>query len=78
MNTVRTMGGLMIRGHTLGISYGEPLSLWPTLTTRNEEAWESIDWAVYQARQHGLRLQIPLVDNYDYYHVRIALFSRLE
>lgn len=68
MNTVRQMGGKHIRGHTLGISYGHELSLWPTLNTTNEEAWDTIDFAIYSARQHGLRLQIPLVDNYDWFH----------
>lgn len=27
-----------------------------------------MDWAVYQAREHGLRIFAPLIDNYDYYH----------
>ena len=37
-------------------------------------AFDSIDWAVYQAREHGLRIMAPLTDNYDYYHgVRVLL-----
>jgi mannan endo-1,4-beta-mannosidase len=69
MNIVRELGGSTIRSQTLGVSVGNPLSLWPTLTTRNPQAFDTIDWAVYEAGQHGLRIQMPLVDNYDYYHV---------
>jgi len=58
----------MIRSHTLGISYGNPLSLFPSLGELNSAAFGPIDWAVYQAREYGLRLMIPLVDNFDYYH----------
>ena len=68
MNTVNTMGGRVIRSQTLGVSVGNPLSLWPTLTTRNDQAFDTIDWAVAEARRHGIRLQVPLIDNYDYYH----------
>jgi mannan endo-1,4-beta-mannosidase len=68
MAMIKAMGGTMIRGHTLGVSTGNPLSLMPSLGVINEQAFESIDWAVYQARQYGIRLMVPLVDNYDYYH----------
>jgi len=62
MNTVRIQGGSLIRSQTLGVSVGNPLSLWPTITTRNPQAFDTIDWAIYQARQHGLRIQMPLID----------------
>lgn len=62
------MGANHIRSQTLGVSVGNPLSLWPTLTTRNPQAFDTIDWAVYAARQHGIRIQMPLTDNYNYYH----------
>ena len=64
MNVLKTLGARTIRSQTLGISVGNPLSLMPSLDNWNEEAFESIDWAIYQARQHGLRVQMPLVDNY--------------
>lgn len=64
MATLVTMGAKLIRSQTLGISVGNPLSLMPTLGVYNEEAFESIDWAVWQARQHGLRIIAPLTDNY--------------
>ncbi|OAX40904.1 glycoside hydrolase [Rhizopogon vinicolor AM-OR11-026] len=68
MNTLQIMGARAIRGHTLGISVGNPLSVMPELGVVNEEAFTTMDWAIYQARQHGLRIFAPLVDNYDYYH----------
>jgi mannan endo-1,4-beta-mannosidase len=68
MATIQAMGGTAIRAHTLGVSTGNPLSVMPTLGEINEEAFGAIDWAVYQARQYGLRLLVPLTDNFDYYH----------
>ncbi|KAK3337247.1 glycoside hydrolase superfamily [Cercophora scortea] len=68
MAVVRALGGTMIRAHTLGVSTGNPLSLMPAPGQVNEKAFETIDWAVWQARQAGLRLMIPLTDNFDYYH----------
>ncbi len=71
MATVRAMGGTAIRAHTLGVSTGNPLSVWPTARPAdgpNADALAAIDWAVYQAREYGLRLLVPLTDNYDYYH----------
>jgi len=68
MAVVKAMGGTTIRSHTLGVSTGNPLSLMPTGGKVNEEAFLAIDWAVYQARMYGLRLMVPLTDNFDYYH----------
>ncbi|KAK6954366.1 hypothetical protein Daesc_004333 [Daldinia eschscholtzii] len=49
MATVQALGGTMIRGHTLGISTGNPLSVMPKPGVVNERAFDPIDWAVYQA-----------------------------
>ncbi|KAI9880662.1 MAG: hypothetical protein M1830_001666 [Pleopsidium flavum] len=68
MDTLRTMGAHLIRSQTLGVSVGNPLSLMPALGQYNEQAFATIDWSVFQARQHDLRIMAPLVDNYDYYH----------
>jgi mannan endo-1,4-beta-mannosidase len=64
MNTLNTMGANVIRSQTLGVSVGNPLSLMPTLGHYNEEAFKTIDWTVFQARQHGIRIFAPLIDNY--------------
>ncbi|KAI1499157.1 glycoside hydrolase superfamily [Biscogniauxia marginata] len=68
MAVVQALGGTIIRAHTLGVSTGNPLSVMPEPGVVNEDAFEAIDWAVYQAGRHGIRLLVPLVDNYDYYH----------
>lgn len=68
MNTLLIMGATAIRGHTLGISVGNPLSVMPELGVVNEQAFDTMDWAIYEAGRHGLRIFAPLIDNYDYYH----------
>jgi mannan endo-1,4-beta-mannosidase len=68
MNVLNAMGAHLIRSQTLGVSVGNPLSVQPALHKFNEDAFDAIDWAVYQAREHGLRIMAPLTDNYDYYH----------
>lgn len=68
MNTLVMMGAHTIRSQTLGVSVGNPLSIEPKLDVFNDVAFETIDWAVYQAREHGIRIFAPLIDNYDYYH----------
>jgi len=72
MRTLQTMGGHLIRSQTLGVSVGNPLSLMPALGQYNEQAFVTIDWSVFQARQHGLRIMAPLVDNYVHYTVRFT------
>ncbi|KAI0030945.1 glycoside hydrolase [Vararia minispora EC-137] len=65
---VVAMGGNAVRGHTLGISVGNPLSVEPSLDVFNHDAYEAIDFAVTAARIYGLKLVLPLIDNYNYYH----------
>jgi mannan endo-1,4-beta-mannosidase len=64
MKTLVMMGAKLIRAHTLGVSVGNPLSLSPSLGVYNDAAFEPMDWAIFQARQHGLRIFAPLTDNY--------------
>ncbi|KAJ9156952.1 Glycoside hydrolase [Coniochaeta hoffmannii] len=68
MAVIKAMGGTMIRAHTLGVSTGNPLSVMPTLGVVNEQAFDPIDWAVHEAGRYGIRLLVPLTDNFDYYH----------
>jgi hypothetical protein len=53
------MGGIAVRGHTLGISVGNPLSVEPSLDVFNEGAYESIDFAIAAARVYGLKVLTP-------------------
>jgi mannan endo-1,4-beta-mannosidase len=64
MQTLVMMGAKLIRAHTLGVSVGNPLSLSPALGVYNDAAFEPMDWAIFQARQHGLRIIAPLTDDY--------------
>ena len=47
------MGGNTIRAHTLGISVGCPLCVWPSLYNTNNNAFDSIDYAIFAAREYG-------------------------
>jgi mannan endo-1,4-beta-mannosidase len=64
----KTMGATVVRAHTLGISVGCGNCLEPSLNHFNDQAFNSIDYAVAKARQDGLHLIIPLTDNYHYFH----------
>ncbi|MFI7221550.1 carbohydrate binding domain-containing protein [Micromonospora maritima] len=68
LTTARRMGATVVRAHTLGVSTGHPRSLEPTLGEFNPEAFDRIDYAIAEARRQGLRLIVPLTDNWQYYH----------
>ncbi|SCV70921.1 BQ2448_3683 [Microbotryum intermedium] len=76
MAIAATMGANTIRSTTLGVSVGNSRSVEPSLGTFNETALETIDFALSAARIYGLRLIIPLIDQYDYYHGGIPTFLR--
>jgi hypothetical protein len=64
----KEMGATVIRSHTLGISVGCALCVEPSPGTFNQAALAHIDYAIKAAGQEGLKLIIPLVDNWHYYH----------
>jgi hypothetical protein len=70
MATAKTMGFTIVRSHTLGIStgQGQAYTFMTGLNTYNPAALESIDYAIASAARHGIRLVIPLTDQYRYYH----------
>jgi mannan endo-1,4-beta-mannosidase len=76
LDTAVEMGASVIRSHTLGVSVGHPKSVQPVLGVMNEEAMRRIDFAVHAARERGLRLIIPLTDNWSYYHGGRETFAR--
>ena len=61
MSTLHIMGARTIRSQTMGVSVGNPLSVMPELGVVNEEAWDTMDWTVREARRWGLRIFAPLV-----------------
>ncbi len=66
--TAAIMGATVVRSHTLGISVGCTLCVEPRLGVFNSLALQSSDYAIECARTHHIRLIIPLVDNWHYYH----------
>jgi hypothetical protein len=61
------MGGTVVRCLTCGISTGNPQSVEPSLGTFSTTALDHIDYFVAQAGKDGIRLDIPLLDAYNYY-----------
>ncbi|GAA6021591.1 hypothetical protein JCM10207_005077 [Rhodosporidiobolus poonsookiae] len=64
------MGANTIRAHTCGISVGpnNAYNLEPANGVWNDGLWDIRDYVLYAAREYGLRVILPLTDNYDYYH----------
>ena len=67
LNAAVKLGARVVRSTTLGVSVGSPRSVEPTLGNVNKTAFDSIDYAVAAARKRGLRLMIPLTDQWHYY-----------
>ena len=67
MATAREMGATVVRSHTLGISVGCTLCIEPSLGTFNQTALARADYAIKTAGENGIRLIIPLTDNWHYY-----------
>ena len=67
LNAAVKLGARVVRSTTLGVSVGSPRSVEPTLGHVNKAAFDSIDYAVAAARKRGLRLMIPLTDQWHYY-----------
>ncbi|GAA5950817.1 hypothetical protein JCM21900_002027 [Sporobolomyces salmonicolor] len=79
MAIASAMGATTIRSTSLGVSFGNALSVENALRTfksNGSAAWDAIDFAVYAARSYGMRLVLPLTDQYDYYHGGIPTFLR--
>ena len=51
---------LAMRGILVGVSFGNPLSIEPDLDVFNDDAFESIDFAIMAARLYGLKVCIYL------------------
>ncbi len=74
--TAQLMGTTVVRAHTLGISVGCPRCIEPSQGNFNEAALQHVDYAIKSAKQHGLHLIIPLVDNFHYYHGGKSVFTK--
>lgn len=58
------MGANTVRLMSCGVSVGSVNSLSPTLGTYSN--WDTHDYAIWAAGQYGLRVILPLTDQYDY------------
>lgn len=66
LNAAKEMGLTVIRSHSLGISNGCSNCIEPSLNVFNESALERDDYVIEAAAARGLRLIIPLTDNWHY------------
>ncbi|HWS83934.1 MAG TPA: glycoside hydrolase family 2 TIM barrel-domain containing protein [Ktedonobacteraceae bacterium] len=66
LQTAQTMGATVIRSFAVE-SVGCSLCIEPNLGTFNNNAFNTIDYAIQQARTYGIKLILPLVDNWWYY-----------
>lgn len=68
-------GASVVRSHTLGVSVGCSVCLEPVLGIFNDNALASADYTIYRAGQLGLKLMIPLTDQWRYYHGGESVFT---
>ncbi|MCK2216331.1 glycoside hydrolase family 5 protein [Actinomadura sp. ATCC 31491] len=68
LDTAKAMGMTVVRSHML-TSTGNPLSILPAKDKGfNEAAFATVDYAIAYAGSIGLRLVLPLTDEWSYYH----------
>jgi mannan endo-1,4-beta-mannosidase len=65
---ISAMGASLVRAHTVGVSAGTPRSFATAPGTYSDANLDSADWAVYQAKQRGILLMVPVTDQWNYYH----------
>lgn len=73
-SAVRT-GATVVRSHTLGISVGCAVCFEPRPGVFSVAALASADYAIYRAGRLGLKLMIPLVDQWRWYHGGESIFT---
>ncbi len=66
LDAAKELGLTVIRSHNLGISTGCANCIEPSLGVFSETALEHVDYVIKAAGDHGLRLIIPLTDNWHY------------
>jgi hypothetical protein len=71
LDTAKQLGVNVVRSHMMtstGQNGQNPLALMPELGVYNEEAFATIDYAIAYAGSIGIRLILPLTDEWSYYH----------
>ncbi|MFB4282271.1 cellulase family glycosylhydrolase [Nonomuraea sp. MTCD27] len=68
LDTAKAMGMTVVRSHMLA-STGNELSILPSKEEGfNERAFDTVDYAIAYAGSIGIRLVLPLTDEWSYYH----------
>lgn len=71
LDAAARMGSTVVRTHMMtstGQDGANPLAIMPTIGETNEEAFATIDYAIAYAGALGIRLILPLTDEWEYYH----------
>ncbi|MFD8153178.1 carbohydrate binding domain-containing protein [Streptomyces sp. NPDC059720] len=76
LRSAKALNSTVVRAHTLGISVGHPLSIEPERGVFNPKAFATIDYAIAEAGRLGLKLTVPLSDNYAFYHGGRSTFTK--
>src|SRR3989440_2841809 len=66
LDATKEMGATVVRSHDLGISVGCSNCIEPSLGVFNETAFAHVDYVIKAARDRGIRLIIPLTDNWHF------------
>ncbi|WP_299034121.1 hypothetical protein [uncultured Pseudokineococcus sp.] len=75
LDAARASGATVVRSHTLGISVGCAECFSPSRGVYRESALAAADYAAAAAKQRGLRLVVPLVDQWRWYHGGMGEFT---
>ncbi|MEV4351649.1 cellulase family glycosylhydrolase [Actinoplanes sp. NPDC049596] len=76
LDTAKAMGLTVVRSHML-VSSGSEKTLLPSKEAGyNDDAFRTVDYAIAYAGKVGLRLVLPLTDNWAYYHGGHADFTK--
>ncbi|MBD8465317.1 CIA30 family protein [Plantibacter sp. CFBP 8798] len=71
LDAAARMGSTVVRTHMMtstGQDGANPLAIMPALGQMNDEGFATIDFAVAYAGKLGIRLVLPLTDEWEYYH----------
>lgn len=71
LDAAARMGSTVVRTHMMtstGQDGANPLAIMPSIGEMNEEAFATIDFAIAYAGTLGIRLVLPLTDEWEYYH----------
>jgi mannan endo-1,4-beta-mannosidase len=72
--TLHKMGGTVARVYSAG-TQGSPLAIEPELGVFNQDALKQLDYVIKSAGDHGIRLDLVLVSQQDFYVGGMSVFS---